>query len=62
MAEASPISMEETHEIVAAVAGELSLAIVRQRAPRAQMLSWIARLRRTADRMQAKVDSVASPS
>lgn len=62
MPEGAPISMEETHGIVAAVAGELSLAIVRQRAPRAQMLSWIARLRRTADRMEAKVDSVASPA
>lgn len=62
MAECAPISMEETHELVAGVAGELSLAIVRQRAPRAQMLSWIARLRRTADRMEAKVNSAVTPA
>lgn len=51
--------MEETHVIVAGVAGELSRAIVRQRAPRAQIESWILRLRETADRMEAKINEAA---
>ena len=50
-----PISMEETHRIAAQVVGELSLAIVRQKASRPAMLSWIKRLREVADRMEAKV-------
>jgi hypothetical protein len=49
------ISMEETHRIVAGVAGELSRAIVRQKASRVTMESWISRLRETADRMEAKI-------
>jgi hypothetical protein len=51
----TPISMEETHRIAAGVAGELSLAIVRQKASRAQMEAWILRLREVADRMEAKI-------
>lgn len=51
----APISMEETHQIAAEVVGELSLAIVRQKASRAVMESWIRRLRDVADRMEAKI-------
>ncbi len=62
MTDTAPISMEETHRIAAGVAGELSLAIVRQRASRADMESWISRLRDVADRMEAKIQGAGAPA
>ncbi|PZQ59248.1 MAG: hypothetical protein DI570_16440 [Phenylobacterium zucineum] len=58
----APISMEETHHVAAGVVGELSLAIVRQKASKALMESWIARLRDVADRMEAKIQTAGAPS
>lgn len=57
-----PISMEETHRVAAQVVGELSLAIVRQKASRPQMLGWVKRLRDVADRVEAKVQAAGEPA
>jgi hypothetical protein len=47
--------MESAHQIVAEVAGELSLAITRQKAPKAMMLRWISQMRLAADAFEAKM-------
>lgn len=47
--------MEQAHRVCAAVAGELSLAIVRGKAPRPVIESWIKRLRQVADAFEGKL-------
>lgn len=49
------MSMEEVHRRIAQVVGELSLACVRQSAPRAAMERWISVMRQTADAFEAKL-------
>lgn len=50
------MSMEEVHRRIAGVVGELSLACVRGRAPRAMMERWIRIMRETADAFEAKME------
>lgn len=47
--------MEDVHRRIAQVVGELSLACVRQSAPRTMMERWIRVMRETADAFEAKL-------
>lgn len=44
--------MNEVHAALAAIVGELSLAIVRKKAPRDLLPTWIKTLRRVADALE----------
>lgn len=48
--------MEQAHRLVASVAGELSLALVRGKSDRAQMTSWVDRLQQVLDAFRAKLE------
>lgn len=47
--------MDAIHLLIARVAGELSRAIVRQRATRKQMTNWVADLRKAADMIEERL-------
>lgn len=48
--------MHLVHAMVAAVAGEISLAMERKSATRGTMIRWIEALRAAADRLESKVN------